>query len=69
MSIIIGITKQTSEEEKERLKPFISSLVDSGYVRRIVAHEGDYSIQSFSKEDNPIFPAYIVDKMVKGTSL
>ncbi len=69
MSIIIGITRQTSEEEKERLKPFISGLIDSGYVRRIVAHEGDYSIQSFSKEDNPIFPAYIVDKMVKGTSL
>ena len=45
--------------------PIISSLVDSGYVRRILINEEDIIIQTFTEEENEITPAYMVDRIVK----
>jgi hypothetical protein len=65
MSIVIGLTKGNTENDREMIRPIISNLVDSGYVRRVLINDEDIIIQTFTEEENEIMPAYMVDRIVK----
>jgi hypothetical protein len=47
------------------IRPIISNLVDSGYVRRVLINDEDIIVQTFTEEENEIMPAYMVDRIVK----
>jgi hypothetical protein len=65
MSIIIGLTKESNAKDRETIKPIIASLVDSGFVRRILINDEDLVVQTFTEESNEILPAYMVDRITK----
>lgn len=65
MSIIVGITKENIREDRDNLKQILKELVEKGYVRQIVANDEDLTLQTFTKQENPIMPAYIVDRLTK----
>lgn len=65
MSIVIGLTKGNTENDREMIRPIISNLVDSGYVRRVLINDEDIIVQTFTEEENEIMPAYMVDRIIK----
>lgn len=65
MSIVIGLTKGNTDSDREMIRPIISNLVDSGYVRRVLINDEDIIVQTFTEEENEIMPAYMVDRIVK----
>jgi hypothetical protein len=65
MSIVIGLTKGNTDNDREMIRPIISNLVDSGYVRRVLINDEDIIVQTFTEEENEIMPAYMVDRIVK----
>jgi hypothetical protein len=65
MSIILGLTKGNSEEDRKLIAPIANKLVEDGYVRRILVNDDDAVIQTFTKENLEVLPAYVVDKIVK----
>lgn len=65
MSIVIGLTKGNTDNDREMIRPIISNLVDSGYVRRVLINDEDIIVQTFTEEENEIMPAYMVDRIVR----
>lgn len=65
MSIVIGLTKGNTDNDREIIRPIISNLVDSGYVRRVLINDEDIIVQTFTEEENEIMPAYMVDRIIK----
>ena len=65
MSIVIGLTKGNTDNDREMIRPIISNLVDSGYVRRVLINDEDIIVQTFTEESNEVLPAYMVDRIVK----
>ena len=63
--IIIGLTKEVVAQDRDKIKPFISDLVESGYVRRVLINDEDLTVQTFTREENEIMPAYMIDRIVK----
>jgi hypothetical protein len=65
MSIVIGLTKKVTDKDRSLIRPIISNLLDSGYVRHMGINDDDIVIQTFTEEQNEIMPAYMIDRIVK----
>jgi len=65
MSIVIGITKGSTEADRKKIGPIVSDLIDAGYVRRIMVNDEDVIVQTFTQEPNEIMPAYMMDRIVR----
>jgi hypothetical protein len=65
MSIVIGLTKKVTEKDRSLIRPIISNLLDSGYVRHMDINDDGIVIQTFTEEQNEIMPAYMIDRIVE----